>query len=125
VIGRRAHSGRGVQHRKTKPCTPRTDGMIERFNGRMRREVAGITLYSHADLEIVLRGFNAAYNSRRQRVLNGPSPPIVPRRRFEADPVLANPSYRPPNPSVIAPRASSQTPRRSYNQAAKRRVYVA
>ena len=25
-------------------------------------------IYSHADLEIVLRGFNVAYNSRRQRM---------------------------------------------------------
>lgn len=36
--------------------------MVERFNGRVQREVLGTTVYSHADLEIVLRGFNAAYN---------------------------------------------------------------
>ena len=35
--------------------------MVERFNGRVQREVLGITLYSHADLEIVLGGFNIAY----------------------------------------------------------------
>jgi transposase InsO family protein len=52
----------GVQHRKTKPYTPRTDGMVERFNGRLQREVLGITLYSHQDLETVLSGFNRVYN---------------------------------------------------------------
>jgi transposase InsO family protein len=29
----------GVEHRKTKPYTPRTNGMAERFNGRVQREV--------------------------------------------------------------------------------------
>ena len=53
-----------VQHRKMRPYTPRTNGMIERFNGRVPREGLSITLYGHADLEIVMRGFNAAYNGR-------------------------------------------------------------
>ncbi|WP_020096595.1 integrase core domain-containing protein [Methylobacterium sp. 285MFTsu5.1] len=91
----------GVQHRKTRPYTPKTNGMVERFNGRVQREVLGITLYSHADLEIVLRGFNAAYTGRRQRVLNGLSPEMVLRQRLEADPALANPTYRPPSPRLI------------------------
>src|SRR4051794_9275986 len=29
----------GVEHRKTRPYTPRTNGMVERFNGRVQREV--------------------------------------------------------------------------------------
>ena len=41
----------GVEHRKTRPYTPQTNGLVERFNGRVQREVLGITLYSHADLE--------------------------------------------------------------------------
>ena len=44
-----------VEHRTTRPYTPRTNGMVERFNGRVQREVLGITLRSHRDLEI--RGF--------------------------------------------------------------------
>jgi transposase InsO family protein len=31
----------GVMHRKTRPYTPRTNGMVERFNGRVQREVLG------------------------------------------------------------------------------------
>jgi transposase InsO family protein len=34
----------GVEHRKTRPYTPRTNGMAERFNGRVQREVLGITV---------------------------------------------------------------------------------
>ncbi|QGY00615.1 transposase family protein [Methylobacterium mesophilicum SR1.6/6] len=30
-----------VQHRKTRPYTPKTNGMVERFNGRVQREVVG------------------------------------------------------------------------------------
>src|ERR671912_336830 len=52
-----------VEHRKTRPCTPRTNGMAERFNGRVQREVLGITVASHRDLERLLAGFNSAYNA--------------------------------------------------------------
>jgi hypothetical protein len=45
--------------------------MVERFNGRIGSEVLGVTIYSHTQLEHLLRGLNAAYNGRRQRVLNG------------------------------------------------------
>jgi hypothetical protein len=50
------------------------NGMVERFNGRIESEVLGITIHSHRDLEQLLRGFNAAYNARRQRALQGRTP---------------------------------------------------
>jgi hypothetical protein len=75
--------------------------MVERFNDRVQREVLGITLYRHADLEIVLRGFNAAYNGRLQRVLNELSLEMILRQRHEANPELANPTYKPPSSSFI------------------------
>ena len=53
----------GVEHRKTRPYTPRTNGMAERFDGRVQREVLGLTVASHRDLERLLAGFNAAYNA--------------------------------------------------------------
>src|SRR5215212_6016060 len=49
-----------VEHRKTKPYTPQTNGLVERFNGRVQREVLGITIDSHRDLETLLKGFNQA-----------------------------------------------------------------
>ena len=33
-----------VEHRTTKPYTPQTNGLVERFNGRVQREVLGITI---------------------------------------------------------------------------------
>jgi Integrase core domain len=58
---------RKVEHRKTKPYTPQTNGLVERFNGRVQREVLGIAIYNHRDLEKRLEGFNQAYDMRRQR----------------------------------------------------------
>ena len=95
----------GVEHRKTRPYTPRTNGMAERFNGRVQREVLGITVASHRDLERLLVGFNSAYNARRQRVLSGSSPEEVVRERLARDRSLANPRYRPPSDPCLLPRA--------------------
>jgi transposase InsO family protein len=95
----------GVEHRKTRPYTPRTNGMVERFNGRVQREVLGVTVGSHRDLERLLEGFNPAYNARRQRVLDGRSPDEVVRERLAQDRGLANPDYRPPADPCALPRA--------------------
>ena len=94
-----------VEHRKTRPYTPRTNGMAERFNGRVQREVLGITVASRRDLERLLAGFNAAYNVRRQRVLGGRSPEQVVRERLGQDTSLANPAYRPPPDPCVLPKA--------------------
>jgi transposase InsO family protein len=97
--------GLGILHRKTRPYTPRTNGMVERFNGRVQREVLGLTIASHRDLERLLVGFNGAYNARRQRVLDGRSPDAVVRERLARDERLANPGYHPPADPCILPRA--------------------
>jgi hypothetical protein len=93
-----------VQHRITRPYTPQTNGLAERFNGRVQREVLGITISNHRDLETLLRGFNQAYNMRRQRVLKGASPDLLVTRRLAAEPKLANPRDKPPEPYAL-PRA--------------------
>ncbi len=90
-----------LNHRKTKPYTPQTNGLVERFNGRVQREVLGITIYSHRDLETLLKGFNQAYNMRRQRVLNGRSPDEVVRSRLAAEPKLAHRRSKPPDPHAL------------------------
>lgn len=94
-----------IAHRTTKPYTPQTNGMVERFNGRVQREVLGITISSHADLEHLLAGFNQAYNARRQRVLDGASPDEVVRRRLQAQRDRANPRYQPPSDPCVMPTA--------------------
>jgi len=80
----RACAELGAEYRHTKPRTPQTNGMVERFNGRVGSEVLDITIYSHRDLEQLLRGFNAAYNDRRQRVLNGKTPNQLTAERLKA-----------------------------------------
>ena len=95
----------GVEHRKTRPYTPRTNGMVERFNGRIQREVPGITVSSHRDLDTLLRGFNQAYNGRRQRVLKGRSPERVVSERLRALPARANPGHDPPFDPCSLPKA--------------------
>ena len=64
--------------------------MVERFNGRVSSEVLDITIYSHRDLEQLLRGFNAAYNARRQRVLDGKTPDEVVAERLKTKRKLAS-----------------------------------
>ena len=101
----RACRALGVERRRTRPSTPRTNGMAERFNGRVQREVLGITVASHRDLERLLVGFNAACNARRQRVLGGRSPEEVVREGLARGRSLANPAYRPPPDPCILPKA--------------------
>jgi transposase InsO family protein len=93
----------GAEYRHTRPYSPHTNGMVERFNGRVGGEVLGITVYSHAQLERLLRGFNAAYNARRQRVLDGKTPDQVVAERLKARRKLANPKpYGRAGPQDIA-----------------------
>jgi transposase InsO family protein len=80
----------GAEYRHTKPRSPQTNGMVERFNGRVSSEVLEITIYSHRNLEQLLRGFNAAYNGRRQRVLDGKTPDQVVAERLRKRRTLAN-----------------------------------
>jgi transposase InsO family protein len=80
----------GAGYRHTRPYSPQTNGMAERSNGRVGSEVLVITIYSHRDLEQLLRGFNAAYNARRQRVLGGKTPDQVVAERLKARRKLAN-----------------------------------
>jgi len=79
--------------------------MVERFNGRVQREVLGITVADHRDLERLLEGFNPAYNARRQRVPDGRSPDEVVRERLAQDRGLANPGHRPPSDPCVLPKA--------------------
>src|SRR4051794_5796993 len=108
----------GIEHRKTRPYTPRTNGMVERFNGRVQREVLGITVAGRRDLERLLAGFDQAYDARRRRVLDGRSPEEGVRERSAQDgaspiPVAAR---RPIRASCPGPCWSSSAPRTSRSQ---------
>ena len=81
-----------MQYRHARPRTPQTNGMVEHLNGRIGSEVLGISIYSHRALEQLLRGFNAAYDGRRQRVLSGKTLNQVVAERLNAEPKRANPA---------------------------------
>ncbi len=45
----------GVERRRTRPYSPQTNGMVERFDGRVATEVLPINVAHHADLEALLQ----------------------------------------------------------------------
>ena len=52
----------GIEHRLTKPRTPRTNGMVERFNGRIADVLKSHRFHSGLDLEQTLLRCVALYN---------------------------------------------------------------
>jgi hypothetical protein len=63
--------------------------------------VLRITIDSHRDLKTLLKGFNQAYNRRRQRVLKARSPEEVVQSRRAAGPKLANRRSKPLDSSAL------------------------
>ncbi|GBQ40387.1 DDE superfamily endonuclease [Acidocella aminolytica 101 = DSM 11237] len=86
------------------PTSASWNNQVERFNGRIASEVLGINVAGHADLEILLLGFNRAYNGRRQRVLSGGSPIDTVRRHLARNGRLANPHYKPADSNDLLPK---------------------
>lgn len=97
----KACQDQGVDRRRTRAYSPQTNGMVERFNGRVATEVLPINVAHHADLEALLRGFNHAYNQRRQRVLDGLSPAAKVAERIQKTPRLRNRDYKDMNAETI------------------------
>jgi len=65
----------GIEHRLTKPRTPKTNGMVERFNGRISEVVQQTRFASAAELETTLKRYVNTYNQQiPQRALNHLSP---------------------------------------------------
>ncbi|MFX5521554.1 integrase core domain-containing protein, partial [Acinetobacter baumannii] len=52
----------GIEHRVTKPRTPRTNGMVERFNGRIADVLKTHRFNSREDMEETLLRYVALYN---------------------------------------------------------------
>ena len=52
----------GIEHRLTKPRTPRTNGMVERFNGRIADVLKTHRFKSREDMEQTLLRYVALYN---------------------------------------------------------------
>ena len=65
----------GIEHRLAPPRHPQTNGMVERFNGRISEVVNQTRFASRAELESTLRNYLKIYNHNiPQRALNNETP---------------------------------------------------
>ena len=80
-----ACSSMGIEHRLCPPRRPQTNGMVERFNGRISDLVKQTRFASAADLDATLTQYLTTYNHHiPQRALNHQSP-IQALKRWQID----------------------------------------
>ena len=66
----------GIEHRLTKPKTPQTNGMVERFNGRLSQVLRSHHFNSAEDLEKTLHRFVWLYNHHLPQKALGHEAPV-------------------------------------------------
>ena len=78
-----------IEHRLTKPRTPRTNGMVERFNGRLEQVLQTHRFNSAEDLSKTLHRYVWLYNQHLpQKALNHETPLMALKRWQESHPHL-------------------------------------
>ena len=65
-----------IEHRLTQPRTPQTNGMVERFNGRIADILRTHRFVSGQDLEETLHRYVSLYNHQLPQTALGGKPPI-------------------------------------------------
>lgn len=79
----------GIKHRLTKPRTPRTNGMVERFNGRLEQVLQTHRFNSAEGLSKTLHRYVWLYNQHLpQKALNHETPLMALKRWQESHPHL-------------------------------------
>ena len=81
----------GIEHRLTKPRTPKTNGMVERFNGRISDVLKTNHFNSAEDLEQTLLRYVALYNRQLpQSALKSKTPMQAMKDWYHSHPHLFN-----------------------------------
>ena len=81
----------GIEHRLTKPRTPRTNGMVERFNGRIADVLKTHRFNSREDMEQTLLRYVALYNHQLpQSALKSSTPMQAMKQWYQSHPHLFN-----------------------------------
>ena len=81
----------GIEHRLTKPRTPQTNGMVERFNGRIADILKTHRFDSQEDLDTTILRYVALYNHQLpQSALKGKTPMQVMKQWHQTHPHLFN-----------------------------------
>ncbi|MDH2239738.1 DDE-type integrase/transposase/recombinase, partial [Pigmentiphaga sp. GD03639] len=85
----------GIEHRLTRPRTPQTNGMVERFNGRIEQVLRSHHFNSAEDLEKTLLRYVWLYNQHLpQKALNHEAPIQAMKRWQQSHPHLFQKSVR-------------------------------
>jgi transposase-like protein len=98
-------SGQGIEHRLIQPWKPQTNGMVERFNGRITNELAATRFANSTELREGLLGYGRIYVAHiPQRVLGHRTPLESLRAWYETHPHLfrINPANL-PGPDIYSP----------------------
>ena len=73
----------GIEHRLTKPRTPKTNGMVERFNGRLSQVLRSHHFNSAEDLEKTLHRFVWLYNHHLPQKALGHEAPVQALKKWK------------------------------------------
>ena len=109
----------GIEHRLTKPRTPRTNGMVERFNGRIADVLKTHRFHDGEDLEQTLLRYVVLYNHELpQSVLQSKTPMQVMWEWYRLKPDLFHkrPYDRRGCDTYAQPRRSTQSYLRDYSR---------
>lgn len=73
----------GIEHRLTRPRTPKTNGMVERFNGRLEQVLRSHHFNSADDLQTTLHRFVWLYNQHLPQKNLGHETPVQALKRWQ------------------------------------------
>lgn len=77
-MGRAELDAHGIKHRRTRPCRPRTNGKVERFNRTLCDEWAYVRTHrSEAQRRRAIAGWLHTYDHHRCHTALGGQPPIT------------------------------------------------